>query len=197
MHWNLPKTVVASVLLTLMVAAACADDEAATTSPPAAGETTSAEDTPGEEAASGTVAITAVNYAFEGVPATVAAGSLLTLTNAADDEVHELVAVRIPDDEQRPATELMALPEAEMESILPPGPPALVLVAPPGEGGSPALGDGTLAAPGRYALVCFIPTGADPEEFLAAAQAGGDGPPQVEGGPPHFTLGMVAEVTVR
>lgn len=199
MHWHLPKRVVAGVLLTLMVAAACADadDDAATTSAPAAGEVTSAEDAPAGETARGTVAITAVNYAFEGVPATVAAGSQLTLTNAADDEVHEIVAIRIPDGERRPVTELMALPEAELESILPPGPPALVLVAPPSEEGFPALGDGTVAEPGRYALVCFIPTGADPEEFLAAAQAAGDGPPQVEGGPPHFTQGMVAEVTVR
>lgn len=187
MHWNLPKTVVAGVLLMLMVAAACADtDDTPTTSAPAARET-----------ASGTVAVTAVNYAFEGVPATVAAGSRLTLTNGAADEVHELVAIRIPDAEQRPVTELMALPEAELESILPPGPPALVLVAPPGEDAFPALGDGTLAEPGRYALVCFIPTGADPEEFLAAAQAAGAGPPQVDGGPPHFTQGMVAEVAVR
>lgn len=199
MHWHLPKSVAASVLLMLMVAAACADadDDAATTGAPAAGETTSAEGTRAGQTASGTVAITAVNYAFEGVPPTVAAGSQLTLANAADDEVHEIVAIRIPDGEQRPVTELMALPEAELESILAPGPPTLVLVAPPGEEGFPALGDGTVAEPGRYALVCFIPTGADPEEFLAVAQAAGDGPSQVEGGPPHFTQGMVAEVTVR
>lgn len=92
MHWNLRGGVVVSVLFTLMVAAACTDDDTATTSPPPAGVTTTVEDTPGGQTASGTVAITAVNYAFEGVPSAVAAGSRLTLTNVTDDEVHELVA---------------------------------------------------------------------------------------------------------
>lgn len=87
MHRNLPKTVVASALLTLMVTAACADTgDAATTSAPAAAEDHLRRGRPAGQTASGTVAVTAVNYAFAGVPATVAAGSRLTLTNDADDE---------------------------------------------------------------------------------------------------------------
>ena len=58
-----------------------------------------------------------------------------------------------------------------------------------------AVGDGTLAEPGRYVVLCLIPTGADPAEYLAAA-ATSDGPPQVDGGPPHIAHGMFAELVV-
>lgn len=47
------------------------------------------------------------------MPPTLAAGSRLTLTNTTDDEVHELVAIRIADDERRPAAELVALSTLE------------------------------------------------------------------------------------
>ena len=60
-----------------------------------------------------------------------------------------------------------------------------------------AEGDGTLTEPGRYLVLCAIPTGADPGEYLAAAAASEGGPPEgVAGGPPHFVNGMWAEVTV-
>ena len=58
-----------------------------------------------------------------------------------------------------------------------------------------AVGDGTLQEPGRYLVICTIPTGADPAEYLAA-EATSNGPPDVEGGPPHFTHGMYAELDV-
>ncbi len=72
-----------------------------------------------------------------------------------------------------------------------------MIVAPPGEAGFPVVGDGSLTEPGRYAIMCFIPIGADPAEYLAAAQAATSEPPQVAGGPPHFTAGMFAELTVE
>ena len=67
----------------------------------------------------------------------------------------------------------------------------------PGEAGFPVVGDGTLTEPGRYAIICSIPIGADPAEFLAAAQESTEGPPQVAGGPPHFTSGMYGELVVE
>jgi hypothetical protein len=76
------------------------------------------------------------------------------------------------------------------------GEPAMVLLAAPGGEQIAAVGDGTLAEPGRYLLFCAIPIGADPQEYLEAAQTS-DGPPQVDGGPPHFTAGMYGEVTVE
>jgi hypothetical protein len=73
----------------------------------------------------------------------------------------------------------------------------MVALAPPGEDGMFVVGDGTITEPGRYAVICAIPVGADPEEFMAAAAEASSGPPQVEGGPPHFTQGMYAELVVE
>jgi hypothetical protein len=119
------------------------------------------------------------------------------LTNASDVEIHELVAVRLAEDEERSADELVQLPEEELGALFA-GPPTMVLIAPPsGAPHIPAVGDGSLTEPGRYLLLCSIPTGADPDEYMAAAQASQGGPPDVEGGPPHFTRGMYAELTVE
>ena len=52
------------------------------------------------------------------------------------------------------------------------------------------------ATPGRYVIICAIPVGLDPDEYLDALP--GDGRPQMTGGGrPHFTLGMVAELVVE
>lgn len=60
-----------------------------------------------------------------------------------------------------------------------------------------AVGDGTLSEPGRYAIMCFIPTGVDPQVYVEASAATESGPPQSEGaGPPHFVNGMRTELTV-
>jgi plastocyanin len=148
----------------------------------------------GPDAASGTIEITAVDYAYEGVPERVRAGSTIALANESDVEVHELVAVRLPDEEDRPVSELVTLPPDELAAFF----PGLetVVIAPPGAEGFPVEGDGTLDEPGRYAFICVIPTGADPDEYLTAAAEAEGGPPQVDGGPPHIVGGMYAEVTV-
>ncbi len=144
-----------------------------------------------------TVAVTAADYKFEGLPKSVAAGSTFTLANRSQTELHEAVAVRIPDSEKRSIDQLAKLSDAELEAIFT-GEPTFVLLAMPGAAAADqiaAVGDGTINEPGRYAIVCFIPTGADPQEYLDAA-ATSEGPPQVEGGPPHFVNGMYAEITV-
>ncbi|HEV2069571.1 MAG TPA: hypothetical protein VGR26_07255 [Acidimicrobiales bacterium] len=192
MHGHRRLKALATAAIVALAATGCGDDnDAAVTT------TTTESQPPPADAGGETVSITAVNYEFQGAPTTVAGGSRFTLTNAADDELHELVAMRLDDDTDLSVEELVALPEGEFEQHVAPGPPAMVIIAPPGEEGFPVVGDGTITEPGRYALVCFIPTGADPDEYLAAAQEGGEGPPQVEGGPPHFTQGMFAELTVE
>ena len=62
----------------------------------------------------------------------------------------------------------------------------------------PAVGDGTLSEAGRYAIVCFIPVGANPQEYMQRMQESQGGPPQgsEDDGPPHITKGMFAELTV-
>jgi hypothetical protein len=77
------------------------------------------------------------------------------------------------------------------------GAPATVLLAAPGGPQIAAVGDGTLTRPGRYAIVCVIPTGADPDAYLQAAAESDEGPPEVDGGPPHIAQGMFAELVVE
>lgn len=160
---------------------------------PATGTETDAPQAAGE-----TVQITGVNYAFEGVPEEISAGTELTFTNGSDNEFHEVVVMRINDDETRSIEELLQLPEEEAGQVTQ---FVGVLVAFPGEEGvNPEDPQGEAVIPleqsGRYALLCFIPTGADPEAFRAAIEGGATEPPQVDGGPPHFTQGMAAELVV-
>lgn len=193
----------ASIALTLGLAACGSEDvdDAATTTTEASEESTTEEPTTTESPDGGatgeTVEITGVDYSFQGVPESVRAGTELTFTNASEGEVHELVAIRIDDDETRPLEELLGLPEEEAGEVTEfQG----VSVALPGEDGMVVEGDLILEEPGTYALLCFIPTGADPQAYrdlLAGPPPEGEGPPDIPGGPPHFTNGMVAELTVE
>ncbi len=143
----------------------------------------------------GVIVVDAVDFDFEDLPASVPAGTEITLTNSAPDELHEIVALRLPDDEERSGEELMALSPEEMGALFA-GEPAMVILTPPGGDQIVAVGDGTLSEPGRYLLLCAIPTGVDPDAYLEAAAASEGGPPQIEGGPPHFVHGMWAELEV-
>lgn len=184
-----------------LVLAACGDDddETSTAEPTEDAEddttTDNGDDTDSDDEAEGeTVEVTAVDYAFEGLPDSIPAGSSIELTNESEVEVHEFVAIRLPDDEDRSIEELLQLPPEELTQV---GTPSDVIVAPPGQAGMAVEGDGVLDEPGRYVIICAIPTGADPQEFLEAAQESEGGPPDVEGGPPHLAEGMFAEVTVE
>ncbi len=201
---NTRRLAVATPVLACLLLAACGSDseDAATTAPAvsttaateAAADTTAPIDT---VALAATVEIQAADYSFSNVPTAVAPGTKLALKNSSTDELHEMVVFRIPDTETRSIAELIALPEAEQNAIFGNGPPAIVQLAMPGSDEFiPAVGDGTLTEPGRYAMVCFIPQGVDPQAYMDASASSGDGPPDVPGGPPHATLGMFAELTV-
>ncbi len=143
-----------------------------------------------------TKTVTAADYSFQNLPKEVDAGTEFRFTNASPRELHEMVVIRIPDSERRPVADLVRLPEAELGAIFGSAEPAMVLLAPPGGGETiKAVGDGKITEPGRYAVVCFIPTGADPQAYLNAPP--GDGPPNVPGGPPHAAQGMFGEITVK
>jgi len=142
----------------------------------------------------GPVAVVAVDYAYVDLPAEVPAGTSFELRNDSDIEVHEFVAVRLPEDETRSVADLVQLPPDQLGALF--AGVQTVIVAPPGEVGVAVEGTGVLDEAGRYAIVCVIPTGADVEEYLTAAAEAEGGPPDVAGGPPHIAQGMFAELTV-
>ena len=144
-----------------------------------------------------TKTVTAADYSFQNLPKEVDAGTTLKLENKSTKELHEMVLIRIPDSETRPMSDLVKLPESELDRIFA-GEPAMVLLRPPGSGEQiNAVGDGKITEKGRYAVICAIPTGADPAAYLAAAQSSQGGPPNVPGGAPHFTQGMFGEIKVK
>ena len=167
------STLIALSLCAPIVFAACGDDADAT-------------------ATDGVVDVTLTDFSFGDLPDEVVAGTRVQITNASEAEMHELVAVRLADGDDRSVDEIVA---SGLDEVLAGGPPAAVLLAAPGAEQIAAVGDGVLAEPGRYLLLCAIPTGADPQEYLRAA-ATSDGPPQVAGGPPHFVNGMVDDLVV-
>jgi hypothetical protein len=191
----------AAIAVAALLAAACGDDDddlSSTTDEPSGGTTVSGAD--GADGADGdtedaeVVEVVAVDYRFGGLPGSAPAGTRFTLRNESAAELHELVVLRLPDTEERSVEQLLALPEEELD-FLADSEPTMVLIAPPGADGQAVVGDGTVLEPGRYAVLCAIPVGADPTAYLEAAQTG-DGPPDVEGGPPHFVEGMFAELVV-
>jgi len=194
-----PRGRLAAVLLAAVaLVAACGDDDDDVSPTPGEQEASDAPATSAPPAAE-TVTVTGVDYAFEGLPAQIDAGTKVEFVNASSEEVHEFVAIRIPDTETRPVSELVRLPESELDAIFGAGPPATVLVAGPNRGQViPAVGDGTISQPGRYAVVCFIPTGVDPAVYFEAVQNATDGPPDIpDAGPPHAANGMFAELVVK
>jgi len=176
----------AAGLLGATLVAGCGDDGAgASTSGTAEVTTTHAAHHP--------VVVTATDYAFAGLPGTVPAGTPLQLVNDSSVELHELVAIRLPDSETRPVAELLKDDPAALSAQ-----PATVLLAPPGAQTIVAVGDGTLTEPGRYALICAIPTGISPQAYLDAVKAAGGGKPELDTtAPPHLAHGMFAELVVE
>jgi hypothetical protein len=117
--------------------------------------------------------VTAVDYAFQGAPDTVDAGTVaFDLSNQAKDENHEMVILRKNPGTTQSWDELLQLPDEQAEAATTYVASAQVA---PGQSSS-ALAKLT---PGSYAMVCFLPLGG------------------AEGGQPHFTKGMIHEFTVR
>ena len=131
------------------------------------------------------VDVTAVDYSFQGLPSTLPAGTVSFELFNTGKEVHELAVLKKKDGVTETFDAILALPEEQ----------AMTKVTFEG---------GTQARPqepdvyvlqqlerGSYAVVCFVPVGTTPEAADAASRTG----KQPEG-PPHFTQGMKAELTV-
>lgn len=119
---------------------------------------------------------TGVDYEYEGIPDSIDAGTVAVTFHNEGEEMHEIGLARINDDVTMPLEELLALPEEQ----------AMTMVTFTGAAfAEPGASDTTFLQlePGRYAAVCFVPEGTTHD---------------TEGsGPPHFTLGMVAEFTAE
>lgn len=172
-----------------------------TTTTEASDDTTTTTEGDAGDGEGAQVTIGAVDYEYTDVPEVVEAGTELILDNQSEGEVHEILAFRLSDDETRSMDELVQLPEEELTAVL--GGPPIAAVAPPGAQSSASPAPPAIVEdPGRYALVCFIPTGAPPDEVMAAVQefveGGAQGEPDYpETGPPHIVQGMYAELTVE
>lgn len=132
-----------------------------------------------------TVDVVAIDYAYQGMPATVPAGRLGIRLDNQGEEVHEAVILRIDDEAGMTINEILELPEEEgMELAEMRG----VVFADAGATGSAVID----LDPGQYALVCFVPVGTTEMSDV-------EGPPEEgaePGGPPHFVEGMVESFEV-
>lgn len=124
-------------------------------------------------------AVTATDYAYEGLPEELEAGpTSFELTNEGN-EVHEVLLFKKNEGVTASAEELLALPQEEaMQQIAQMGSPAF---APPGSEDYMVVD----LEPGDYIAICMIPTG----------MTSAEGPPPQDA-PPHAMQGMVSEVTV-
>lgn len=180
------RAVIALGMAGMLTLAGCGGGDEETASSGDASQT-EAMATDGPDAAGETVEVTGVEYEFEGLPATMSSGTELTFTNGGE-EAHELVLLKIADDEERSAQELLALPQEEAQTLTQ---MKGVAVAPPGGDGRVVEGALVVDEPGRYMAICFIPVGTT--EMPEGPPEEGEAP----GGPPHFTRGMFAEVSVE
>lgn len=118
-----------------------------------------------------TVEVSGVDYAFEGVPASVPAGQTAFAFTNDGSEPHEIVLFQRAEGETRTVEELFALPEDQLFTALTFAGAAMA------EPGQTSLTIAELA-PGSYVASCFVPVGG------------------AEDGPPHFMQGMTAEFEV-
>ncbi len=195
-----PVAIAGALALTLVACGGDDDDSTPATTAAAAAPTAAGSDTTMDHGSMpmdhATVVVEGIDYRFDKMPAEVEAGIAFSFKNTSTKEFHEMVALRIPDTEKRSVQELTQLPPAEAEALFADVMPAFVLVAGPGEEGIAVVGDGTITEPGRYAVLCNIPIGADPAAVAEAMQTESSGPPNLGDGPPHLTAGMFAELNV-
>lgn len=129
------------------------------------------ENCPGEQ-----VPVSAVDYEFDGVPASIPSGyATFKLTNDAPKEDHEMIIVKLTDAaDGQDVAEILSLPEKKQGKYLDFS-SAGFMYAPPGQSFYAPID----LQPGTYAFACFLPVGGKKK------------------GAPHFTEGMYGSFTVE
>lgn len=126
------------------------------------------------------VALTGTEYAFEGVPTTLAAGTTVFRFANEGREVHEAVVLRKADGVTASFEELLSLPDDEARTSF----TVVTAFAPTAPGEThPRVAD---LAPGDYGIVCTVPVG------TTSTAALDDGAATEQ----HFVRGQIAEFTV-
>lgn len=127
------------------------------------------------------VSVTAVDYAYQGVPDSVPPGRTAFSLDNQGTEFHEAALIPINDDAfDGSISELL---ETYVQEDLSAVATTARIVASPGQS-NVAFVD---REPGRYGMVCFIPVGSSPDADER----------EVAANPPHYTEGMVAEFVVE
>ena len=102
-HRGAWRTVAITVLGAALALTACGSDDDSEAANDDAGavpdDGTSSTDAPPVD---GVVEVELADFAFEGLPDSVVAGTRLTVTNSSEDELHKLSALPLPDGENRP-----------------------------------------------------------------------------------------------
>ena len=128
-----------------------------------------------------TIEVTGTEYAYDGVPSEVAAGTVKIRFANEGAELHEAVHLVKKEGVTESWDEILALGEEESRA-------KVDFVG----GGFALPGSFDVGIhdwePGEHLLICFLPQGATPEAFASGEE------PQ---GAPHFTLGMKHEFVVR
>ncbi len=130
------------------------------------------------------VSVAATEYMFTGIPDTLAPGPTVFEFTNGGQEAHEMVVFRINEGVKQSAEEILGMNEEEAGELVTDVGGTFAL---PGQSTNTFL---ELEA-GRYGFVCFIPVGTTAENIDELESGEG------EGGPPHFTQGMFAELTVE
>jgi hypothetical protein len=119
----------------------------------------------------------AIDYGFEGIPATVPAGTtIVTLDNqSAVGEFHELTIARFNEGVTETVDQILALSDQDAA--------ARVMLQASASAEAGEIGGATInLVPGRYMYACFVPMGS-----TGAQEGTGD---------PHYLAGMFGEFTV-
>lgn len=138
---------------------------------PGFGPSSKVADVVGKSCGYGGLSVTAADYKFSGVGATVKAGiTTLTLKNSSKAETHHVVVVRRQPSQKDPVLKVLSAPDPVGIDFL-----GFVGDNKPGETKSAVVN----LTPGTYIFACFLPVGG------------------VATGAPHFTKGMYGEFTVK
>lgn len=140
----------------------------------------------------GETRVTGVDYAIQGMPASLQAGRRHFRFTNTGTELHEMVVLRKKPTTTESFDQILALGAENQEAAEAKVDQVGASFALPASAGGPGDASAFLdLTPGQYVMVCFIPVGLTPQAAQQAEETGQE--PQ---GPPHFTRGMKTEFTV-